>query len=281
MKLSNSTLTVTIAEHGAEIKSIVKDGREYMWQADPEFWARTSPVLFPFVGASPDGQYKLNGNSYPMGQHGFARDCDFELAEEGGDYAAFVLKSNEDTLKVYPFEFSLLIKYTLIDNAVKIGWTVINDNDTDMAFSIGAHPAFNLRNGENYFKFDTDKDISYYLIDPEGHCDTENKHILKNDGYAPIELKMFDDDAYIIEDKQATAVSLCDGDKSEYVTVRFDAPLFGLWSPAKKNAPFVCIEPWYGRVYGSGFDGDLFDRAYVNTLKPHEEFNAEYTIELN
>ncbi len=279
MKLSNGILDITIAEHGAELKSVTKNGREYMWQADPKYWGRTSPVLFPFVGASPNGQYKLDGKSYPMGQHGFARDCDFDIVGQGDDYVVFELKSNADTLKVYPYNFTLRIKYTLKGNAVVVGWTVTNDNESDMAFSIGAHPAFNFCDGENYFRFDTDKDITYYLVAEDGSCDTKTEHKLKNTGYIPIYEDSFKNDAYIIENKQVTAVSLCDRDRNEYVKVTFDAPLVGLWNPATEGVPFVCIEPWYGRVHQQGFDGDLFDREYVNILKPHAEFNAEYTME--
>ena len=109
MILSNGTLNVTIAEHGAELRSVIKNGIEYMWQADPKFWGKTSPVLFPLVGASPNGEYILNGKAYPMPQHGFAPDCEFDIVEEGSDDAVFSLKSNEDTLKIYPYNFTLLI----------------------------------------------------------------------------------------------------------------------------------------------------------------------------
>ena len=279
MILSNGTLNVTIAEHGAELRSVIKNGIEYMWQADPKFWGKTSPVLFPLVGASPNGEYILNGKAYPMPQHGFARDCEFDIVEKGNDYAVFSLKSNEDTLKIYPYNFTLLIKYMLTDSIVTVEWTVINENDFDMAFSIGAHPAFNFREGMNYFKFNTDKDITYFLVNDDGSCNITDKHILKNDGYMPLYDDTFKNDAYIIEDKQVTEVSLCDSNKNEFVKVSFDAPLFGLWNPAKEGVPFVCIEPWYGRVYDEGFDGDLFDRRYVNILPPHTEFKAQYTME--
>lgn len=280
MKLDNSIISIEIANHGAELKSAVKDGFEYMWCADEKYWARTSPVLFPIVGSLKDKSYKLDGKVYHMNQHGFARDYEFELIDYDNTSATYIFKDNEETLTKYPFKFNLTIKYTLINNKIKIDWIVKNKNDKIMSFSIGAHPAFNLKEGDNYFKFDTNNDIVYNLIDEKGLYDKNSVHTLKNDGYVKITDDMFDNDALIIENRQAKEVTICDKNKSAYLKVEFDTELFGLWSPAKKRAPFVCIEPWYGRCDCSDFDGELSKKDYIINLNPHEEFNASYEIEL-
>jgi len=186
MILKNEKLTIEISEQGAELKSVKKDGFEYMWCGDAKYWGRTSPVLFPFVGGLKDKKYRVGGKEYPMSQHGFARDCKFELLEENVDSVSYILKSNEDTLSKYPFGFSLVIKYTLVDSKVKVGWKVKNEGDGSMSFSIGAHPAFNLKEGVNYFGFDNKGDITYNLIDGNGLYVEENRHILKNDGFVKI-----------------------------------------------------------------------------------------------
>ena len=280
MKLSNGIIEIDINKHGAELKSAIKNGFEYMWCGDSKYWGRTSPVLFPFVGGLKDKKYKLDGKEYTMGQHGFARDCDFELVESTESSAIYSLKSNEETLSKYPFEFTFTIKYTIINSSIKVEWIVKNENQGDMSFSIGAHPAFNLKNGDNYFKFDNKNDIIYNLIDENGLYMEESRHTLENDGYVKIENSMFDNDALIIENGQAKEVSICDSDKNPYVTVRFTAPLFGLWSPAKKNAPFVCIEPWYGRCDRNDFCGDISEKDYIINIDGGETFKAEYEIEL-
>lgn len=280
MKLNNGIISIEVYEHGAELKSAIKDGNEYMWCGDSKFWGRTSPVLFPFVGALKDKKYIIDGKEYSMGQHGFARDFKFELLESTDNSVTYILKSNEETKAKYPFDFALLIKYTLIDSTIKVEWNVKNESDKTMSFSIGAHPAFNLKDGDNYFKFDNANDITYNLIDKSGLYVENDRHILKNDGYVKIENKMFDNDALIIENKQACEVSLCDSKKTPYVTVRFTTPLFGLWSPAKKNAPFVCIEPWCGRCDRNDFKGDISDKDYIINLEDGEMFKTEYEIEL-
>lgn len=279
MKLDNKIISIEVSNHGAELKSAVKNGREYMWCGDEKYWGRTSPVLFPFVGKVREGIYKIGKKEYPMGQHGFARDNEFTLVESGEDFLVYQFSANEETLKKYPYNFVLTIKYTLIGECIKVEWKVENKGDIDMHFSIGAHPAFNLKNGKNYFKFDTKADITYNLVDESGLYSEKDRYILKcNDGYAEYIPGMFDKDAYIVENRQASEVSLCDDKKNPYVTVKFSSPLFGLWSPVEKNAPFVCIEPWYGRCDKNDFSGELKDREYSNTIKPNEIFCVEYDI---
>ena len=280
MKLDNGIISIEIANHGAELKSAVRGGFEYMWCADEKYWARTSPVLFPIVGSLKDKLYKLDGNIYQMNQHGFARDNEFELIDCDNASATYLFKDNEETLKKYPFKFALTIKYTLINNIIKIDWTVNNKNDKVMSFSIGAHPAFNLKEGDNFFKFDTNNDIVYNLIDQNGLYDKNSVHTLANDGYVKITDDMFDNDALIIENSQAKEVTICDKNKSAYLKVVFDAELFGLWSPAKKRAPFVCIEPWYGRCDRNDFEGELSQKDYIINLNAGEQFNGSYQIEL-
>lgn len=278
MNLNNGILSIDVNTHGAELKSVVKNGIEYLWCADPAFWGRTAPVLFPIVGGLKGKKYILSGKEYSMGQHGFARDCDFDLIEETDTSLTYILKSDKDTKEKYPYDFSLIIKYTLINSSIKVEWKVINENDKVMSFSIGAHPAFNLREGINYFKFDNNEDLIYNLIDETGLYAESKRYTLKNDGYVRIEEDMFDNDALIIENSQAREVSLCDSEKKPYVTVKFNTPLFGLWS-SKVHAPFVCIEPWYGRCDRNDFSGDFSQKDYIINLPIGETFEAEYEIE--
>jgi len=160
-----------------------------------------------------------------------------------------------------------------------------------MYFSIGAHPGFycpldsDKSQSDYYLCFDTEKPISYLLVNSEGLEVKENinsKHILTTDyGTLPIVPNMFDNDALIIEGKQCSKLSLLNPDRSPYLSVSFDAPLFAIWSPAGKNAPFLCIEPWYGRCDSEAFNGTLEDKDYINKLAVGESFESGYTIEIN
>ena len=287
--LENEVLKVTVNSFGAEIASIrgKKTDTEYLWNADAKFWKRSAPVLFPFVGSVKNKEYRYEGKTYSMGQHGFARDMEFDVDVQTATEAWFSLKSDEETKAKYPFTFILKIGYQLEGKELKVIWQVENPDTKQLYFSIGGHPAFMCpidekgKQSEYYFKFDTDRDLRYGLIANDGQGllgDEEGVLPVTQDGYAQITEHTFDRDALIVENRQASAVSLCTPDKKPYLTVSFDAPLFGLWSPTGKGAPFICIEPWYGRCDRTTFDGSLEQREYGNTLQAGEVFRKEYTI---
>ncbi len=287
IKLENDLLEVTINSFGAELSSITgkETGTQYLWDADEKFWKRSAPVLFPFVGSLKNKKYTVDGKDHPMGQHGFARDMEFSVVSETKDEAWFELRSNDDTLAKFPFEFVLKIGYRLDGNDIKVTWHVENPGDKELLFSIGGHPAFMCpvtedgKQSDYYLKFDADKALTYGLLGSDGLLDRDD-YLLGVDinGYCAIDKHMFDKDALIIEHFQASKVSLCTPDKKPYLTVSFDAPLFGLWSPAGKGAPFVCIEPWYGRCDRADFSGELKDREYGNVLAVGETFEKSYDI---
>ena len=143
-QISNEKITIQIDSMGAELRSLkeVTSGREYMWNADPQYWKRTSPVLFPLVGGVKDGIYRVDDREYPMGQHGFARDMEFKLKSQVAHEIWFTLESNENTLKKYPYPFVLELGYELADMTVIVKWRVKNPAKECMYFSIGGHPAF-------------------------------------------------------------------------------------------------------------------------------------------
>lgn len=286
--LENDILTVEIDSFGAELRSVRRkaDDFEYMWQADPKYWGRTSPVLFPFVGVPKDKEYRYAGKTYPMGQHGFARDMEFTLEHAEKTKIWFVLASTEETLEKYPFAFRLYIGYELDRNTVKVLWKVVNADDKPMYFSIGAHPAFRCPiNGEENklgygLKFGGLKnELHHHGNTPEGLAIMEDQILPLEDGVVKIAPGFFDTCTYMVEGKQTGEVSLLDRAGKAYVTLHFDTPLFAVWSPEKKEAPFVCIEPWYGRCDAVDFDGTLETRAYENELAVDGVFEAEYTME--
>ncbi|SFK51089.1 Galactose mutarotase [Lachnospiraceae bacterium KH1T2] len=282
--ISNEKLTAEIESFGAELKSLKKGDREYMWCADPKFWNRTSPVLFPFVGALNEGVYRTKGKEYKMGQHGFARDNEFELVEQKSDEITFAFKSNEETLARYPYEFELRIAYKLEGSSIKVNWKVVNPGNETMYFAIGAHPAFNITLDEQgtqngtYVKFDTNKELEMRKF--EDPVALDEKHYMQpdKDGYIALNEHSFDNGVFIVENDQAHEVSLAGVDKKPFVTLKFDAPLFGVWSPVKKNAPFVCIEPWYGRADVKGYSGELKDREFEQSVEAGKIFEKEYSI---
>lgn len=273
--LENNFLKISVDTHGAELSSIFnkKENKEMLWQGDPEYWGRKSPVLFPVVGKYKNGKTTYNGNEYSLGQHGFARDSEFTLIEKTENKLSFELTSDENTLEKYPFKFRLICSFELKDNKIIVGWTVKNADDKTIYFSIGAHPAFYCEKSKTVLSMNGEN-LKYSLVNVDGlytpaKYDVENSFVLHDN--------IFDKDALIIENGNVTEVSLIDNGKN-YLTVKFSTPLFGIWSPTKKNAPFVCIEPWYGRCDGADFNGDITEREWSNSLKINETWYKEYEI---
>lgn len=285
--LENESLHVEIDSFGAELKS-VKDktsGQEYMWQGDPTYWGRTSPVLFPFVGSLKDKCYTYDGKTYSMGQHGFARDMELTLISKTETEIYFELTENEETLQKYPFTFILGLGYKLSGNELEVIWNVFNpSNEKTLHFSIGAHPAFNCPiHGE-----ETKAGYKFFFaganeIHHHGHTDTglsvEEDIILALENHrATITPEFFDGSTYIIEGPQTNEIGVEDPEGNRFITVQFDMPVVALWSPPGKNAPFLCIEPWFGRCDAADFEGTLEERAFNNALEAKKLFHTSYTI---
>lgn len=285
-ELTNDTLAIKVHSRGAELKSLVRrdNGTEYLWKADPTYWNRTSPVLFPFVGGVKNKEYRTKGQTYSMTQHGFARDMEFDLLSQTDDEIWFVVKDNEETREKYPYEFTLKLGYRLMTDGVEVCWQVENPGREELPFSIGGHPAFNcpVKDGEkqtDYFiRFDTKEKVISTRISEKGLATDEKDVYELEQGYLPVTEHLFDYDALVIENHQVKEVALCRPDKEAYLTVRMEEPLFGIWSPPKKNAPFICIEPWYGRCDHEDFAGDLKERVWGNLIAPGEIWKGGYQI---
>lgn len=286
MKLENSFLCVEIAEVGAEVVRIFNKEKntEILWEGNPLFWKRHSPVLFPNVGKTYNNQVLIDGTSYPTSQHGFARDQAFGCVESSKDRALFVLESSEDTKKVYPYEFRLSIGYELQEKELKVEWRVENCDRKKMYFTIGGHPAFRFAEPdgkkEDYvLKFPGKEKLSYSLLDPAtgtGRPDILYTLELKQ-GICPLTEEMFARDALIFDGGQIEEVWLCRRDKTPVAGIRCTGfPNFGIWSV--KDAPFVCLEPWAGRCDDYGFTEEISKKMGIIALDEKGIFVKSYNI---
>ncbi len=285
--LTNDVLAVVIDTHGAELQSIdnIRTGRHYLWHGDKAYWGRRSPVLFPIVGSLWDGTFRMDGKEYGLGQHGFARDMEFAVMENVPENEAwFVLEANDETMMKYPRNFRLEIGYSLIGERVTVMWRVVNNDALRMSFQIGAHPAFNYPDFSSadpihaYFTTDGGKILYSQIIAEKGCIGDETMEVkADSDGLVPVTGATYSRGALIFADNQVHRVSMLSKDKRPYVTLMFSAPLVGLWSPSGQ-APFMCIEPWWGRADKVGYEGEFAERQYVNHLEPGETFEASYMM---
>lgn len=280
--IENDYLTAQIDTLGAQLCSLVlkEDGHEYIWQGDPAVWSGRAPVLFPVIGQLKNDEYLYGGRTYPMKKHGFARKLSFEAEVTEKSRAVFLLKASEETRASFPFEFELEVCYELVGRALKCTQKVTDTDPKTMFFSLGAHPGFNCVIGD-CLEFDEDEtglecekiDRDNILIDKKFPVPLEDGKRIR------LTEHLFDDDALILGDLNSTVVTLlADGGER---TVRFDfgdVPYLGIW--AKPNAPYVCIEPWYGINDELVGYSDISDKRGIISLATGDETELVWIAEV-
>ena len=279
--ISNSFITAQIKHSGAELFSLKSNetDKEYMWEGNPEFWGKHSPVLFPIVGMLKNNRYYIDNTEYHLPRHGFARDFVFELINKTENNATFSIQSSAETLKVYPFEFELQICYTLDEKNLNIEYKVINKNKFKMPFSIGAHPAFTLNgNFEDYaIEFEKEEPLVYSLLE-DNLISNKTNTLEHHNKTVKLNYQLFENDALIFKSLESKKLSILKN-SVPHLKVNFqDFPHLGIWTV--KNAPFTCIEPWFGYSDSIETNGNLFEKEGIQILEKEKTFKAEFTIEI-
>ena len=277
-EISNSNLTARIKHFGAELCSLKNyQDKEFIWEGNPAIWGKHSPVLFPIVGTLKNNSYQYDDKEYHLSRHGFARDMEFELIDKKKNSAIFSMKSSEETLKVYPFEFELQLIYTLEEKSLSIQYKVINKSKTRMPFSIGAHPAFALNgNFENYsIEFEQEEPLEYYLLEND-LISNKTKKLAVHHKQIPLNYQLFKNDALIFKSLQSNSLTILKN-SIPMIRVNFKGfPNLGIWT--KKDAPFLCIEPWFGYSDTEVNSGNLFEKEGIQILEENETFKSEFSI---
>lgn len=295
MKLSNDIITIEVTEHGAELVSLKKEGREYLWNGDAAYWNRHAPILFPAVGKPYNNELHADGQTYTMKQHGYARDSEFErvnagMCECGSVGTMTLVQSSNDAIRQYPYRLGLEVCYRLHGNAVEVTWTVENIDEHDAYFQIGAHPGFMLPEYHaedaihGYIRY-FDREMNPVSPVIVNGLDDGNRVPLAEprrfSAEMPIEADTFAHDALMFEGEQVTKAVLCDKAGREVLSVNCrQAEAYGIWAPHKEGCPFVCLEPWCGICDPYNFTGDISTRQYIHRLSPNEKYTFTYTIEV-
>ncbi len=286
-RIENNKLQLAVKRYGAEIYSIksTSTGREFIWDANPKIWANHAPILFPIVGALKDGVYFYKGHQYSLPQHGFFRhNHAVELIDRTDNSLKFLLKSNDETKKIYPFDFEFITFYELIDNRIVINHEVINPSDEEMYFSVGAHPAFKcpINNGEEYndyyLEFEKEENSKSWQIDG-GLIALEAEEVFKFPNVLNLHREIFNKGALVFKDLKSRKISLKSRNSKQVVSISYEGfPYMGIW--AKPMAEFVCIEPWLGIADSVNANQDITTKEGIIRLPGKETFKASYFIEI-
>lgn len=285
ISLENEYLKINIAEKGAELQNLIsKETKiDYLWSADPKFWGKHSPVLFPIVGALKDDTYFYKDKKYSLSRHGFARDNVFKVTKQEQGEASFLLSQSDETLKVYPFYFDLSINYKLVESKLIVTYNVKNTGEQNMLFSLGAHPAFAVPNTpktsfEDYFiTFNEDIKLQHYeLLD--GLVSDKVEEIVLSGHKLPLTHQLFKNDALVLKSLQSNCISLLNTKNHNGLHFHFDDfPYFGIWSAP--DAPFVCLEPWCGVADGTNASQQLVEKEGINILARKQTWERFWEVE--
>jgi galactose mutarotase-like enzyme len=284
--LENEKLYAIIDPKGAELKKLQckQTGRDILWDANPEFWAKTSPVLFPIVGGLKKDAYRFEDNIYTLPRHGFARDRVFEIETYSEEEATFVLKADAESLKVFPFVFEFRLIYRLDGTSLSCTYAVFNSCEKPMWFSLGGHPAFavptsdEIRYSDYFLHFNRDENLRYFPLVGNA-IGEESKRIALENGRLPLSRELFYQDALVMKDMKSNEIQLRNTQNDFGINFHFEGfPYFGIW--AAKDADFVCLEPWCGLADGIKHDGELIHKEGIHSLEAGAEFRRTWRVEV-
>ncbi|MEG0214723.1 MAG: aldose 1-epimerase family protein [Hungatella sp.] len=275
--LNNATLTAIIDTMGAQLISL-KDttGKEYIWQRDPDVWARCSPLLFPAVGNSRNDKTIIEGSSYHLPKHGFCKESDFAAKDITETKATFWIRASEFTKTMYPYDFCLSLTYTLTEQGISMDYQVDNEDSRKIYYALGAHPGFccPLEDSESFedyqLKFEHKETLHALIYDCEAlQFDCNHRElILDQSDTLPLSYHLFDRDALYFDHLDSRKVSILNPGTGQGIEVSYpDFSSVAFWTPNGQQAPFLCIEPWNGSAIRSDED-DIFTHKHgIQTLE--------------
>lgn len=285
--LENENIKISASTFGGELNNLItkKDNVEFLWNGDEKYWKYHSPILFPIVGKVFNNKYRVENAEYELPQHGLARTREFKMIEKDDNHIVFELLWSEDTLKIYPYKFSLRLSYELLENGVKVGYEVKNLDDKEIYFSIGGHPAFMCplldeeKFEDYYFQFNQKENVGNMDLDTSvGYFTGKTNEFFNNSNIINLKLDLFKDDALIFNGLKSNLITLKSNKNNKELTMDFTGfPYLALWTKPT-GTPFVCIEPWYGHSDYKGFNGEFKDREGIEKLSINSKFNAEYKL---
>ena len=275
--ISNHQIKATINTLGAELIQLEKGNQQYIWTVDENYWNKTSPILFPIVGRLKNDSYSIEDKTYELPRHGFARNFEFKVGHQTENAVVFLLTDNSETLKQYPFQFELRLKYEIIENSLKMNYSVINKSDKMMPFSIGAHPAFAINElfSEYTLDFNEYEDFISHELQNE-QFNNSSKIIASENGKIKLDYSLFEKDALVFKNLKSDTLTLSKRNLP-YLSVEFKGfPYLGIWT--KPKAPFLCIEPWCGLADNTNHNGNIYEKEGIQLLDNNAEFQREINI---
>lgn len=285
--LENEVLKVVVAPKGAELQSIMSKvfGIEYLWNGNPAFWSKRSPVLFPIVGSLKNNTYYYQGRSYQLPRHGFARDMDFQVEKQNPKEITLLLQSDAETKKNYPFDFEFRIRYQLLGDELSTEYMVSNTGNGILFFSVGGHPAFRLpltadtQFSDYHLRFEETENLSCWPISKDGLIQNQPIPLLPDSNRLNLQKSLFYQDALVFKYPASSEISLLSGKTSHGIRFQMgEFPFLGIWSA--KDADFICLEPWCGIADSVDSDQQLEHKEGIEKTTAGKVFSRLWRVKV-
>ena len=280
--IKNEKLTVMVSSKGAELVSAKNvNSKEYIWQADKNYWGRHAPILFPVCGRLLGSEYTLDGVRYEMGSHGFARDMEFEILESGDDFLTLILTQNQDTAKVYPFDFALTVKYSLFNAEITMAIEVKNNSNKVMPYMIGWHPGFTIDGLiDNYsIKVKNGDTVKRNYMKPSLFIDQNAVDFPLADGVFKLtEKEIYGEDTLIFSNIGGESDLIRDGKTMLRIKQSENLPYYAIWKAPKSGAEYICLEPW-SDIPADGVSPECFDTRKMSRLAAGKAKSYVFSVE--
>ncbi len=290
IEVRNDKISFKVRTLGAELCSAKINGSsELIWQGNAEYWASHAPILFPIVGALRDNKALINGQYYTIPKHGLVRKSEWTLCEQGENFVEMEIKSDEQTLEAYPFEFTLKARYELVENGIKNSFIVTNNSDKEMPYFIGGHTGFNLPFEDGFSLEDYEIEFSEFenlkspqiITETSIYDFTKSKAEIKNQKSFKLNNELFSNDVIVYSNFKKKEIGIKNSKTNAKIVMNFeDMNMMGIWKPYN-DAPFLCLEPWLGCSTTTTENDEFVQKTDCNFLKPNHTASHSFTIKVN
>lgn len=286
--IENNFIKASFDSKGAELQSLIlkKDNTEYVWQGNPDIWAKHAPLLFPIIGRLKNGEYTLDGKTYHITNHGFGRDSEFDIEEQTADSITFVLRPNALSEKMYPFRFVFRVRYTLDGCTLTKTHTFTNDDDRTLYYEVGGHDGYNLcyEPGETmedyYVDFGTLDAIHPLKLDENILILDGEDTIPLKDGKLPLRMELFKVDALMLHNIPVRTLAIRSTKSNRAVIFKFDDfPTIGIWTKYKDfNTNYLCFEPWSTLPDCAYLGKEIEKKVDIRKVEPGKEDVMKFSV---
>jgi galactose mutarotase-like enzyme len=224
-----------------------------------------NPVLFPICGPLAGGNYQLDGQTYAMKQHGFARNLPWSVVDQStsADQAVIKLRlaSSNESRAQYPFEFRVDFSYQLTANSLRIDQHYENHSERAMPFYAGFHPYFDAPEKSQVEMKVAANELDDFLAGKYRPAES----VINFDAAAET------NGAY--HNVGEPRVRFNNFGQGRGIEIEFGEPYCHVVIWALKDKPFICVEPWMGLNNSLNTGESVVHLAPGAHLDTHVSFN--------